>query len=73
MGDPIELEFLHAHGAVCALFGYADVTITVWHGSGNEPAVHPASFDAAMQRARILESAAAEGAPNAPLRGRRSR
>jgi hypothetical protein len=39
MADPIELEFLHAHGDVCALFGYGDVTITVWHSSGDELAV----------------------------------
>jgi hypothetical protein len=37
---PIELEFLHAHGDVCAVFGYGDVTITVWHASGDEGAVH---------------------------------
>jgi hypothetical protein len=39
MGDPIELELLHTHGDVCALFGYGDVTITVWHGHATEAAV----------------------------------
>jgi len=40
MKEPIELELLHAHGEVCAMYGYRDVTITVWHASGDEAAVH---------------------------------
>ena len=40
MSDPIELELLHVHKDICALFAYRDVNITVWHASGDETAVH---------------------------------
>lgn len=38
--DSIELEFLHAHRDECVLFAYRDVTITVWHASAEDAAVH---------------------------------
>lgn len=37
--NPIQLELVYAHKDICALFGYGDVNITVWHASGDEPAV----------------------------------
>lgn len=39
MADHTEIELLHAHRDVSTLYGYGDVTITVWHASGDEPAV----------------------------------
>jgi len=53
MSDPIELEFLHAHGGICALFGYRDVTITVWHGSGDEQAVRSLDEVSALRLPRF--------------------
>ena len=38
--DSIELEFLHAHRDICVVLAYRDVTITVWHGTADDVAVH---------------------------------
>lgn len=51
--ESIELEFLHAHGDNCVLFAYRDVTITVWHGSADDVAVHVMDQVAATRIARF--------------------
>src|SRR5687768_10115132 len=51
--ESIELEFLHAHRESCVLFAYRDVTITVWHGSADDVAVHVMDQVAATRIARF--------------------